>query len=266
MLINTDEENRKRIIIALDFAQEQEVLRFLDRLDPGNCRVKIGKELFTACGPALVKKVQQRGFDIFLDLKFHDIPNTVAGAVRAAALELGVWMMNVHASGGRAMLEAAAGALSDIVCWHPHVIGVTVLTSLSDDDLAELGVRDPARDQVLRLPACAMPRVSAEWSARRRKSPCCARICHGDFCSLRRESAAPAMRAATRSESWGRARPSPRAPIIWWSADRLPAPRTPRRRLRNLCPKFQAICRIRTSLFWQPQGCFFFQLRIRTPS
>lgn len=151
MLINTDEENRKRIIIALDFAQEQEVLRFLDRLDPGNCRVKIGKELFTACGPALVKKVQQRGFDIFLDLKFHDIPNTVAGAVRAAALELGVWMMNVHASGGRAMLEAAAGALSDIVCWHPHVIGVTVLTSLSDDDLAELGVRDPARDQVLRL-------------------------------------------------------------------------------------------------------------------
>ncbi len=151
MLINTDEENRKRIIIALDFAQEQEVFRFLDRLDPDNCRVKIGKELFTACGPALVKKVQQRGFDIFLDLKFHDIPNTVAGAVRAAALELGVWMMNVHASGGRAMLKAAAGALSDIVCWQPHVIGVTVLTSLSDDDLAELGVRDPAREQVLRL-------------------------------------------------------------------------------------------------------------------
>ena len=151
MLINTDEENRKRIIIALDFAQEQEVLRFLDRLDPDNCRVKIGKELFTACGPALVKKVQQRGFDIFLDLKFHDIPNTVAGAVRAAALELGVWMMNVHASGGRAMLKAAAGALSDIVCWQPHVIGVTVLTSLNDDDLVELGVRNAARDQVLRL-------------------------------------------------------------------------------------------------------------------
>lgn len=151
MLVNTEEENRKRIIVALDFAAEKEVLRLLDRLDPGYCRVKIGKELFTSCGPALVKSVGDRGFDVFLDLKFHDIPNTVAGAVRAAALELGVWMMNVHASGGRAMLEAAAGALSDIVCRQPHIIGVTVLTSLNDQDLSELGMRDASGDQVLRL-------------------------------------------------------------------------------------------------------------------
>ncbi len=151
MLTHTEEENRKRIIVALDFATEKEVLRLLDQLDPDNCRVKIGKELFTSCGPALVKKVGKRGFDIFLDLKFHDIPNTVAGAVRAAALELGVWMVNVHASGGRAMLKAAAGALSGIDSRQPHIIGVTVLTSLNDRDLSELGVQDTSREQVVRL-------------------------------------------------------------------------------------------------------------------
>ncbi len=151
MLVDTGEENRKRIIVALDFATEKEVLYLLDRLDPDSCRVKIGKELFTSCGPALVKKVGKRGFEIFLDLKFHDIPNTVAGAVRAAALELGVWMLNVHASGGRAMLEAAAGALEGADCRRPHIIGVTVLTSLNDGDLAQLGVQDTSREQVLRL-------------------------------------------------------------------------------------------------------------------
>lgn len=151
MLTHTEEENRKRIIVALDFATEKEVLRLLDRLDPDNCRVKIGKELFTSCGPALVKKVGERGFDIFLDLKFHDIPNTVAGAVRAAALEPGVWMINVHASGGKAMLEAAAGALAGADCPHPHIVGVTVLTSLNDRDLSELGVQNTSGEQVLRL-------------------------------------------------------------------------------------------------------------------
>ncbi|MXZ32044.1 MAG: orotidine-5'-phosphate decarboxylase [Gammaproteobacteria bacterium] len=149
MLVN--EENRKRIIVALDFATEKEVLRLLDRLDPDNCRVKIGKELFTSCGPTLVKKVGKRGFEIFLDLKFHDIPNTVAGAVRAAALELGVWMLNVHASGGKAMLEAAAGALAGADCRRPHIIGVTVLTSLNDRDLSQLGVQGGSREQVVRL-------------------------------------------------------------------------------------------------------------------
>ncbi len=146
-----NEENRKRIIVALDFATEKEVLSLLDRLDPDLCRVKIGKELFTSRGPALVKKVGELGFEIFLDLKFHDIPNTVAGAVRAAALELGVWMLNVHASGGRAMLEAAAGALEGADCQPTHIVGVTLLTSLNDRDLSQLGIQDSAREQVLRL-------------------------------------------------------------------------------------------------------------------
>ncbi len=152
MLIDTDAGKRdKRLIVALDFAAERQVLRLLDQLDPDCCRVKIGKELFTAFGPALVKKVGKRGFDVFLDLKFHDIPNTAAAAVRVAALELGVWMTNVHASGGRAMLEAVAAALADLDCRRPRVIGVTVLTSLNDGDLAELGTRAGAREQVLRL-------------------------------------------------------------------------------------------------------------------
>lgn len=151
MLINTDEENRKRIIVALDFNSQDEVLRLLDRLDPEQCRVKIGKQLFTARGPALVKKVQKRGFDVFLDLKFHDIPNTVEAAVKVAAFELGVWMMNVHASGGRAMLEAARNAFAEVDCRQPYLIGVTVLTSLNDTDLAELGLQDSPADQVLRL-------------------------------------------------------------------------------------------------------------------
>ncbi len=148
------EADHKRIIVALDFAGEAEVLGLLDRLDPALCRVKIGKELFTACGPALLRKVARRGFEVFLDLKFHDIPNTVAGAVRAAAAS-GVWMLNVHASGGRAMLEAAAGALRSV--WRegagpaPHIIGVTVLTSLDDADLDEIGVAHASAEQVLRL-------------------------------------------------------------------------------------------------------------------
>ena len=98
-----------------------------------------------------MKRIGERGFDIFLDLKFHDIPNTVAAAVRAAALEFGVWMVNVHASGGRAMLKAAAEALAGIDCRHPRIVGVTVLTSLNERDLAELGVRNTPREQVLRL-------------------------------------------------------------------------------------------------------------------
>ncbi len=151
MLIDREEENRKRIIVALDFSSEDEVLRLLDQLDPRLCRVKVGKELFTARGPKLVKKIHKRAFDVFLDLKFHDIPNTVASAIRAAASELGVWMLNVHASGGRAMLKAACEAIADVDCRRPHLIGVTVLTSLNDADLAELGLRCSAPRQVARL-------------------------------------------------------------------------------------------------------------------
>ena len=99
----------RRIIVALDFPDERATLALLQQLDPRLCRVKVGKELFTRSGPALVKRITAEGFEVFLDLKFHDIPNTVAGAVSAAA-DLGVWMVNVHASGGRAMLEAARRA------------------------------------------------------------------------------------------------------------------------------------------------------------
>ncbi|KGE03319.1 orotidine-5'-phosphate decarboxylase [Pseudohaliea rubra] len=137
------------VIVALDYADGDAALALADRLDPALCRVKVGKELFTAAGPALVEALQARGFQIFLDLKFHDIPNTVAGAVRAAA-ELGVWMVNVHAGGGRRMLEAAVAALADRRD-KPLLIAVTVLTSLADADLAELGYAESARERVQRL-------------------------------------------------------------------------------------------------------------------
>ncbi len=143
----------KRIIVALDFADEAGALRLLDQLDPAKCRAKIGKELFTACGPRLLRRVHERGFEIFLDLKFHDIPNTVAGAVGAAAGLPGVWMLNVHASGGGAMLEAAMAAAGAVQGRsRPRLVGVTVLTSLNDGDLAQMGLAaGSARDQVLRL-------------------------------------------------------------------------------------------------------------------
>ena len=103
--------DQKKIIIALDFSDAESAIRLARQLDPMQCRLKIGKELFTSCGPALVKDVIAMGFDVFLDLKFHDIPNTVAKAVAAAA-DLGVWMVNVHASGGRDMLQAARAAVN----------------------------------------------------------------------------------------------------------------------------------------------------------
>jgi orotidine-5'-phosphate decarboxylase len=138
-----------RIIVALDFPDAGAALALADRLDPSRCRLKVGKELFTRTGPALVSALVDRGFGVFLDLKFHDIPNTVAGACRAAA-DLGVWMMNVHASGGRRMLEAARRAVearSD----GPLLVAVTVLTSLSGEDLQDVGITASPLAQVLRL-------------------------------------------------------------------------------------------------------------------
>lgn len=122
-------------------------------LDPDRCRVKVGKTLFTRAGPAVVEALQARGFEVFLDLKFHDIPNTVAGACRAAA-ELGVWMLNVHAAGGPAMLAAAREAL-DALAQRPLLIAVTVLTSMDDADLRALGVSGGVEAQVARLAALA---------------------------------------------------------------------------------------------------------------
>ncbi len=136
-----------RVIVALDFPTAQTALDFVRRLDPSQCRLKVGFELFVAAGPALVEALIARGFDVFLDLKFHDIPNTVASACRAAA-GLGVWMINVHASGGRRMLEAAREAV-DKASHRPHLIAVTVLTSMSDDDLTELGVNRSPGELVL---------------------------------------------------------------------------------------------------------------------
>ncbi len=138
------------ILIALDFESDAEALALLDSLDPSQCRVKIGKELFTACGPQFVRSVIDKGFDVFLDLKFHDIPNTVARAVKRAA-DLGVWMMNVHASGGRAMMEEARNALESFGPNRPHLIAVTVLTSLGPDDMDQIGVSSSPQDQVIRL-------------------------------------------------------------------------------------------------------------------
>jgi len=141
--------NTTKIIVALDDADAASAMALVERLDPALCRVKVGKELFTAAGPELVRALAARGFEVFLDLKFHDIPNTVAAACRAAA-GLGVWMLNVHASGGRRMLSAAREALLDLP-QRPLLIAVTVLTSMSAEDLNETGVAGVPADQVLRL-------------------------------------------------------------------------------------------------------------------
>ena len=145
---------KKRIIVALDFDTPSKALNFLDHLDPDLCRVKIGKELFTAGGPDLVSSVVNKNFDVFLDLKFHDIPNTVAGAVRVAS-ELGVWMLNVHIAGGSSMMRAAKEALSRSRDQPPILIGVTVLTSLSREDLFEVGVNNDLAEHVMNLASLA---------------------------------------------------------------------------------------------------------------
>jgi orotidine-5'-phosphate decarboxylase len=147
--LHLTENPNPRLIIALDFPTPQQALALTERLDPALCRLKVGKELFVMTGPAFIKQLTQRGFDIFLDLKFHDIPNTVAAACQAVA-ELGVWMLSVHALGGRRMLEAARTVLEK----NPHrplLIAVTVLTSLEQADLREIGIAAPPEQQVLRL-------------------------------------------------------------------------------------------------------------------
>ena len=139
----------KRVIVPLDCPDSAAALALAARLDPKLCRIKIGKELFVAAGPDVVHKVHERGFEVFLDLKFHDIPNTVAGACRSAA-RLGVWMMNVHASGGEAMLRAAREAV-DGLARPPLLIGVTVLTSLTQADLERVGYAGSLIENVERL-------------------------------------------------------------------------------------------------------------------
>ena len=142
--------NDPKIIVALDFPSQDPALALADQLDPAKCRLKVGKELFTRSGPDLVKALQSRGFDIFLDLKFHDIPNTTSAAVAAAA-ELGVWMVNVHASGGEKMMVACRERLESFGNDRPLLIAVTVLTSMSDEDLAGIGIASSAEAHVSRL-------------------------------------------------------------------------------------------------------------------
>lgn len=141
------------LIIALDHASLEAALPLVDQLDPQRCRLKVGKELFVRSGPQTLKTLHARGFDVFLDLKFHDIPNTVAAAVHAAA-DHGVWMVNVHASGGRAMMQAARDVL-DQHALNTHLIAVTVLTSMNDAALFETGVTRTAGEQALYLAGLA---------------------------------------------------------------------------------------------------------------
>ncbi len=151
--MQTTPDKNSRIIVALDFADPAQALDFVTGIQPGRCRVKVGKELFTRAGPTLVEQITARGFDVFLDLKFHDIPNTVAGACAAAA-DLGVWMMNVHALGGRRMMEAARAAV-DKSGRRCHLIAVTVLTSMAESDLLEVGLAADPQQNVARLAALA---------------------------------------------------------------------------------------------------------------
>ena len=142
-----------KIIVALDYPQAQTALELVARLDPALCRLKVGKELFTLAGPKIVEQCMQRGFQVFLDLKFHDIPNTTAQACKAAA-SLGVWMVNVHAMGGRKMMEAAREALAKS-SQPPKLIAVTILTSMAQEDLAGIGISASPAEMVLRLATLA---------------------------------------------------------------------------------------------------------------
>src|SRR5471032_3248255 len=148
--IYNNELNSSPIVVALDYADKSAALAFADRIDPRDCRLKVGKEMFTHFGPQIVKDLQVRGFDVFLDLKSHDIPNTTAHAVAAAA-ELGVWMVNVHASGGARMMTAAKDALVSFGSDAPLLIAVTVLTSMEGSDLADLGIQLSPADYAERL-------------------------------------------------------------------------------------------------------------------
>ncbi|TGE81422.1 orotidine-5'-phosphate decarboxylase [Pseudoalteromonas sp. KS88] len=143
-------DQSKKVLIALDYDDQQTALNFVKQLSPDTCRLKVGKEMFTYFGPAFVKELIELGFDVFLDLKFHDIPNTVAKAVTAAA-KMGVWMVNVHASGGVEMMTKAKQALEQFGDDAPLLIAVTVLTSMDAAELTRLGVDKTPAEQVIYL-------------------------------------------------------------------------------------------------------------------
>lgn len=139
-----------KVIVALDYQTQEDAFAFVDRIDPTQCRLKVGKEMFTYFGPEFVRQLHQKGFEVFLDLKFHDIPNTCSKAIKAAA-ELGVWMTNVHASGGERMMSASREILEPYGKDRPILIAVTVLTSMSQTDLNGIGINNSPQEHVLRL-------------------------------------------------------------------------------------------------------------------
>ncbi len=141
--------NESRVIVALDFPRGEQAVGFVDRLQPNSCRLKVGKELFTREGPALVRRFVDQGHDIFLDLKFHDIPNTVAEPVAAASL--GVWMLNVHASGEENDVCCSGGSQATEMANQSLLIAVTVLTSMGPDDLESVGVATTRKNRCMRL-------------------------------------------------------------------------------------------------------------------
>lgn len=143
-----------RIVVAMDFDNANQCIAMAKQLSPSDCRLKVGKELFTACGPQIVEQLMGLGFEIFLDLKFHDIPSTTSKAVKAAA-ELGVWMVNVHASGGERMMLASREMLERRSGKSPLLIAVTVLTSMEANDLSGVGITNTPEEQVMRLAGLA---------------------------------------------------------------------------------------------------------------
>lgn len=181
-----------RVVVALDFPIAAAALALVDRLDPSLCRLKVGKELFTASGPALLEDLMKRSFEVFLDLKFHDIPNTTAQACRVAA-SLGVWMVNVHALGGRRMLEAARVAISSSAR-PPKLIAVTMLTSMAQQDLAEIGINATPADMVLRLSLLARDSGLDGVVCSAQEAELLRTHCGKDFCLV-----TPAIRPANTS-------------------------------------------------------------------
>jgi orotidine-5'-phosphate decarboxylase len=169
-----------KIIVALDYSDAQPALELVARLEPTLCRLKVGMELFNTARSQLIEQLMQRGFEVFLDLKFHDIPNTTAQACKAAA-ELGVWMVNVHALGGRKMMEAAREAMS-FYNQSPKLIAVTLLTSMAQEDLTDLGIAVTPADMVLRLARLARDSgldgvVCSAWEAALLRQHCGSEFC-----------------------------------------------------------------------------------------
>lgn len=202
----TETSNDPRIVVALDFSDAKSALALAGRLAPGLCRLKVGKELFTAAGPALVETLVQRGFAVFLDMKYHDIPNTVASACKAAAA-LGVWMVNVHALGGRAMMQAARTALAKEK-QPPKLIAVTLLTSMGERDMEEVGMNGSPAQAVLRLARLAQESGLDGVVSSAQEAALLRRECGAGFCLV-----TPGIRPAQAGEDDQKRVMTPRAAI-----------------------------------------------------